>query len=79
MRWMRWGGLAVLLLAAGLAGAFAVYRARALPQADGALVMPGLSGEVRIERDGFGIPTIRAGSQEDADFALQLCAFPTRR
>lgn len=70
MRWMRWGGLAVLLLAAGLAGAFAVYRARVLPQADGALVMPGLSGEVRIERDGFGIPTIRAGSQEDADFAL---------
>ncbi len=70
MRGLRWLGWSLLLLAAGVAAAFAVYRARALPQLDGAMTLPGLGGEVRIERDAFGIPTIRAGSADDASFAL---------
>ncbi|MFT3955899.1 MAG: penicillin acylase family protein [Piscinibacter sp.] len=67
LRWLGWG---LLLLAAVAAAAFAVYRTRALPQTDGALNLPGLAAEVRIERDAFGIPTIRAGSADDAAFAL---------
>ena len=70
MRGLRWLGAALLLLAAVAAAAFFAYRAKALPQTDGTLNLPGLAAEVRVERDSFGIPTIRAGSIDDAAFAL---------
>ena len=70
MRWLRRAlGLIVVLLAAGLLAA-GVYAWRVLPQTDGTLRVPGLDGEVRIERDADGIPTIRAASERDAAFAL---------
>lgn len=70
MRGLRWLGWALLVLAIAAVAVFAVYRARALPQTDGTLSLPGLAGEVRVERDASGIPTIRAGSADDAAFAL---------
>lgn len=74
--WRRWagrvavaiGGVALLALAAGW-----VYRERALPIDDGRLSVQGLpagAGEVAIERDAHGIPTIRAASAQGAWFGL---------
>lgn len=70
MRWMGRIGLVLAVLAAVSAVGFATYRSRVLPQVDGTLELHGLAGEVRIERDAAGIPTIRAASMEDAAFAL---------
>ncbi len=67
LRRMAWlGGLLVVLLAAGLW----LYMQRALPQLDGRLRLTGLHGEVRVERDAEGIPTIHATSDDDALFGL---------
>ena len=68
-------GLVVLLLVAGvliLAGAvYARSRVRAsLAQLDGAATISGLGGDVRVERDALGVPTIHAGSREDVARAL---------
>jgi len=70
MRWIRRGVMVLVLLALGAAAVFLVYRQRVLPQTDGALQLSGPAGEVRIERDATGIPTIRAGSAQDAAFGL---------
>lgn len=70
MRWLRravLAALAVLLIAAAAAW---WYVQRASPLHDGRLTMPGLSAEVRIERDAHGIPTIHAATDADAFFAL---------
>lgn len=56
----------VLMLAVGAA----IYVYLALPVTDGRLRVEGLRASIDIERDGQGIPTIRAGSQEDAWFGL---------
>ena len=70
MRWVRRIGLTLLLAALVLAVAFGTYRSLVLPRTDGALTLAGLAGEVRVERDADGIPSIRAGSLRDAAFAL---------
>jgi penicillin amidase len=41
-----------------------------LPQTDGSMTISGPRAEIRIERDASGIPTIKAGSIEDAQFGL---------
>lgn len=70
MRWIKRGlQLLGLLLVMGLV-AGGIYSQRALPQTDGALKLPGLRGEVRIERDGDGIPHIKAASLNDLAFGL---------
>lgn len=69
-RWARRLGLVLLLLLATLAMALGWYAHRALPQTAGEIVLPGLQGELRIERDVHGIPTIRAASERDAVFGL---------
>ncbi|MGB7848589.1 MAG: penicillin acylase family protein [Candidatus Acidiferrum sp.] len=38
---------------------------RPLPQLDGSVPVPGLRGEVTVERDNWGVPHIRASSVED--------------
>ena len=43
---------------------------RALPPLDGTLDLPGLQGPVTVYRDEWGIPHARAGSTDDAHFAL---------
>ena len=68
--WLRRGALGLLALALLLAAACAVYAWRALPQTRGTIELAGLHAPLRIERDADGIPTIRAGSVEDAMFGL---------
>jgi len=41
-----------------------------LAQLDGTATIAGLSGDVRVDRDALGIPTIHAGSREDVARAL---------
>ncbi|MDP2004073.1 MAG: penicillin acylase family protein [Rubrivivax sp.] len=67
--WRRglWTLAALVLL--GAAGA-AVYAGRALPRTDGLLHLHGVAAELRIERDGHGIPTLRARSEPDLHYAL---------
>jgi penicillin amidase len=72
-RWWRWvvrsaGGLLLLLLLAG-GGGFLWLRT-SLPQTDGELSLPGRQAPVEILRDSHGVPTIHAGNEQDAYFAL---------
>jgi len=55
--------LIILAAAAGTAIWWFVYRP--LPQTDGSVTVPGLTEEVTVERDTWGVPHIRAGSLED--------------
>lgn len=64
-------GIAVLLLLLVLAAlALWLYSRQVLPVTEGSLSLAGPKAELRIERDAHGIPTIRAGSLEDALFGL---------
>ena len=56
---------AVILLASILTLSGWWLLARALPQLDGSLVLPGLHAPVDVERDSFGVPHIRAQSLDD--------------
>jgi penicillin amidase len=55
--------VAILLLTAGIAVWWFVYRP--LPQVDGTVAVAGLHSDVSVERDGWGVPHIRAASVED--------------
>jgi penicillin amidase len=46
---------------------------RRLPRLDGMLAVPGLSGDVRVRRDRWGIPHIEAASGLDAWYGLGFC------
>jgi penicillin amidase len=60
----------VIALAAGGALVYAYLVARsALPQLDGSLQVKGLSGAVKVTRDGHGVPAIEAATLEDLFFA----------
>lgn len=58
----------VVLLIAGLAAWWHIGRSR--PQLTGEVTVAGLSADVTIDRDVFGVPTVRAGSREDLARAL---------
>jgi len=60
----------ILLLCVLAAGAGYAFLRSSLPQTDGVLALPGLTADVRITRDAYGIPTIHAANEHDADFAL---------
>jgi penicillin G amidase len=62
VRVLLWS-LAILLIAAGVIAWRFVYRP--LPQLDGTLALPGLQKEVVVERDRWGVPHIRATSEQD--------------
>src|SRR6187431_1035635 len=70
MKWLRRSVLGVVLLLVVGAGVVWWYARATLPQTDGTLAVAGLGAEVRIERDGRGIPTIHAASAESAMFGL---------
>jgi penicillin amidase len=70
MKWLRRGALAVAAVLLMIALAAWLYAGRALPQTEGTLNLTGLRGEIRIERDASGIPTIRAGSPDEVAFGL---------
>jgi penicillin amidase len=69
-KWFRRVAATLLVGALLVAGVLAWTIQRMLPQTDGSLALAGLRSEVRIERDAHGIPTIRAGSAEDAAYGL---------
>ena len=56
--------LGFLVILAGAIVWWFIYRP--LPQLDGSIALPGLQQEVTVERDGWGVPHIRAASVEDA-------------
>src|SRR4051794_22452109 len=69
--------LAALLTFALLAGTLAAVwvwlcYAGSLPRTGGTLAVEGLSAPVTIERDGLGIPTLRADNRRDLAYA---CGF----
>ena len=70
MKWFKRVGWLLLTLLLLLAAALAWYSQRALPRTLGEISLPGLQGELRIERDEYGIPTVRAGSALDAYYGL---------
>lgn len=72
-RWLRrigLGFLALVLLAALLIVGGLYWLRGSLPQTEGEIRLDGLRAPVEILRDADGVPTIRAGSLEDAAFAL---------
>lgn len=58
----------VVLLVAGLGAWWQIGRSR--PQLTGEVAVAGLSGDVTIDRDALGVPTVRAGSRDDLARAL---------
>ena len=69
-RWLRrigWATLGLVLLAAAAVGLLA--RA-SLPQLASEIAVPALAGPVSIARDDHGVPTLTAGSEADAYFAM---------
>ena len=70
MKWLRRVLMLLLLLALLVAAAGWWYSRQVLPQTDGSLRVAGPAGEIRIERDADGIPTIKAASIDDAAFGL---------
>ena len=69
-RLIKWAARLVfaLIVVATLAGAYLFYRA--MPTYSGAEKLPGLSAEVRVWRDAYGVPHIFAASMDDAARAL---------
>ena len=62
----------VLLLSTPLLAALGIYLAvrASVPTIDGTLTVKGIAAPVTVERDGQGVPTVRAGSKEDLAFGL---------
>ena len=70
MKWLRRVALVLVLLLVIAAAAAWHYARQTLPQTGGSLRLAGPRAEIRIERDAEGIPSIKAGSLEDAAFGL---------
>jgi penicillin amidase len=69
-RWLFFTASGLGILAA-LSVAFALWKIRSsLPLLDGSLPLPGLAAKVIVERDGLGVPTVRAASRLDVSRAL---------
>ena len=56
--------LGFLVILVGAVAWWFIYRP--LPQLDGSIIVFGLQKEVTVDRDGWGVPHIRAASVEDA-------------
>ena len=70
VKWLGWGALALLGLAAVVAAGGFLWLRGSLPEIDGQRTLTGLAAPVEVIRDAHGIPHIVAGSEEDALFAL---------
>ena len=72
-RWRRRLGVLAAtilgLLALVLGGGLWMVRA-SLPQLEGSRSLAGLAGEVVVDRDALGVPTVRAANRVDAARAL---------
>lgn len=65
VRWTAWVAVGVVLLLLVLAGVGTYFVRRPLPQTDGEATLPGLSGEVEVIRDAYGIAQIYADTDAD--------------
>jgi penicillin amidase len=70
VRLIKWALVALVALIALAAGGIAFVFYRAMPDYAGAASLAGLSGEVRVYRDVYGVPHIFAPSMNDAARAL---------
>jgi penicillin amidase len=70
LKWMV--SILMVLTIVIIAGAY-IYLRSTLPDYDGEMTIPGLTGDVEIFRDSFAMPHIYARSKEDAYFALGYC------
>lgn len=70
MNLLRRAAVVLLVLLAAVALLAAVWWQRVLPVAEGRLEVAGLAGEVSIERDAMGIPTIRGANRNAVLFGL---------
>jgi penicillin amidase len=70
MIWLRRFGIAFLALLVAVAVLAVAWWQRVLPAAEGRLEVVGLAGEVSIERDAMGIPTIRGANSNAVLFGL---------
>jgi len=70
LKWLSRGALALVALAAALAGSGYVWLRGSLPELDGARTAYGVAAPVEVVRDRHGIPHILARNEEDALFAL---------
>ncbi len=69
-RMVKWVVLGLLVVALAVGG-YAWFRLRAaLPQVSGTIRISGPSAAIEVVRDGWGIPHIRAASENDAAFGL---------
>ncbi len=72
-RWLKVAGIVVVVVVVliGVASIWAYRKvAGSLPVLEGELRLAGLTAEVSVDRDGLGVPTIRAGNREDLARAL---------
>jgi len=70
MVWMPRIAAALLILLVAVAAAVVVWWQRVMPSTEGRLEVAGLAGEVRIDRDEAGIPTVRGASRDAVLFGL---------
>jgi penicillin amidase len=70
MRFVVRGLVALVLLAAVVAGGGYAYLRLSLPKVEGTLRLAGLKSEITVLRDAWGIPHIYASSIDDAMFGL---------
>lgn len=70
MVWMPRIAAALLILLVAVAAAVAIWWQRVMPSTEGRLEVAGLAGEVSIERDAAGIPTVRGASRDAVLFGL---------
>ncbi len=64
---LLWGAIQLfvgLAMVAVVAGAYLFWRA--MPVYSGSETLPGLSAEVRVWRDGYGVPHVFAATMDDA-------------
>ena len=65
LRWLLLAGATVLVIGAAT-GTWAWWQVgRSRPQLSGERALPGLAADVTIDRDAFGVPSVRAGSRRD--------------
>lgn len=70
LKWIGGVALTLIVLALLAAGGGFLWLRTSLPKVDGVIDASGLSAPVKLERDDRGVLTIRAGSLNDAYFAL---------
>ena len=75
---LKWAIGLVLVLVVSIGVGVYVYLRSTLPEYNGEIIADGITGEIEIIRDSFGMPHIYAATDEDAAFALGYCTAQDR-